>query len=107
MSLDVYLTVVKPIIVFELNITHNLTRMADAFGLYQVLWRPEELEIKKAHELIPSLKLGLAKLIAEPDKARGLNAPNGWGRYENFVRFVESYLAACIENPDADVRASR
>ncbi len=106
-SLDVYLSVVKQVTVFELNITHNLGRMADIFGLYQALWCPEELEIKKAHDLIPSLAMGLAKLIAEPDKARELNPENGWGSYEGLVTFVKSYLSACIENPDADVSVSK
>ena len=35
------------------------------------------------------------------------DSPNGWGLYEHFVPFVAKYLAACIANPTATVRASR
>jgi precorrin-6x reductase len=46
MSLDIWLEIsATP---FEANITHNLNRMAEAAGVYKVLWRPEENEIKCA-----------------------------------------------------------
>ena len=35
------------------------------------------------------------------------NASNGWGLYEHLVPFVAQYLAACQENPDAEVSVSR
>src|SRR6266496_3980933 len=41
------------------NITHNLNTMADAAGIYKHLWRPEELGITKAGELIAPLAAGL------------------------------------------------
>ncbi len=31
-------------VVFEYNITHNLGVMADAAGIYEALWRPEEIK---------------------------------------------------------------
>ena len=55
MSLDVYLMEMRPVEVFERNITHNLARMADAAGLYTPLWRPELLQATKASELIGPL----------------------------------------------------
>src|ERR1044072_7170767 len=48
------------------NITHNLGMMADAAGIYKQLWRPEELGIKKAGELIAPLTEGIAKPKADP-----------------------------------------
>lgn len=30
-----------------------------------------------------------------------------WGHYEGLVSFVERYLNACIENPEAIVKVSR
>lgn len=107
MSLDIYFTQVKPTIVFDTNITHNLNKMADAAGIYKVLWRPEEIGITLAHEMIPALEEGLAKLKADPEKFKQFNAPNGWGMYEHFVPFVEKVLAAAKENPEATVRVSR
>lgn len=107
MSLDVSLIVRKPCEVFEANITHNLNKMADAAGIYQHLWRPEEIGVTEAHQLIEPLRAGLARMRAEPEKFRAFNAENGWGKYENLVAFTEKYLAACIENPEAQVRACR
>ena len=57
--------------------------------------------------LIEPLRAGLAKLIAEPDRFRAFNPANGWGDYEGLVAFVQEYLHACEENPDADVSVSR
>lgn len=107
MSLDVCLTAVRPTCVYDANITHNLTAMADEAGIYKHLWRPEEIGITKAAQLIEPLTVGLAILKADPERFKKHNAPNGWGIYKHFVPFVENYLAACVENPDADVSVSR
>ena len=93
--------------VFESNITHNLGKMADAAGIYQALWRPEEIGLSRAKELIDPLRLGLERLHATPDSFKTLNPPNGWGDYDGLVRFVEGYLGACIQYPEASVRVSR
>ena len=94
-------------ILYDNNITHNLGQMASEAGIYQHLWRPEELGITKASELIEPLKNGLSDLKARPDHFKKFDSDNGWGAYEDFLPFVESYLNACIENPDARVSASR
>lgn len=107
MSLDVYLKVVQPCVVYEANITHNLNKMAGEAGIYMHLWRPEELNITKAGELIEPLTKGVELMKSDPARFRAYNAPNGWGTYDQFVPWVEQYLQACIENPDADVEASR
>lgn len=107
MSLDVYLTKVMPTDVYWANITHNLNKMADAAGIYKHLWRPDEIGITKAAQLIEPLREGLALLKSDPEKFEQYNSSNGWGLYEHFVPFVEKYLAACEEHPDADVKVSR
>lgn len=89
------------------NITHNLNGMADAAGIYECLWRPEELGIKKAKELIEPLTVGLERLKSDPEHFSKFNAPNGWGTYESFVPWVEKYLHACKEHPDANITVSR
>ena len=90
-------------VVYEGNITHNLGRMARAAGMYAELWRPEEIGITKAAQLIEPLRLGLAQLKAEPETYQRHSPENGWGTYEGLVAFVEAYLAACKAWPDADV----
>ena len=107
MSLDVYLKAIRETEVYEANVTHNLGAMADAAGIYKHLWRPEEIGITKAAQLIEPLKEGLAKMKADPDVFRKLEPENKWGTYDRFVPWIERYLAACEANPDADVHVSR
>lgn len=107
MSLDVYLTAIRPTEVYTANITHNLGRMAKEAGIYQHLWHPEELHITKASQLIEPLEEGLALLKGDPIRFIELDAANGWGTYEDFVPWIEKYLAACIENPDANISVWR
>jgi hypothetical protein len=107
MSLDIYLTAVRPTCVFEYNITHNLVGMAKEAGIYMHLWRPAELGITKGGELIGPLTDGLAQLKADPDHFKTFNPSNGWGDYGGLVRFVEAYLAACVENSDSIIEANR
>jgi len=125
MSLDVYLTgepKTRKCVCFECghghetrvdeeyysaNITHNLNKMAEAAGIYYALWRPEEIGISKAGELVLLLESGLAKLVESPEDCKKHNASNGWGMYEHFVPFVREYLNACKAHPEANVQVSR
>jgi hypothetical protein len=107
MSLDVMLTAVRETTVFDANVTHNLNRMADEAGIYKHLWRPEEIGITKAAQLIEPLHAALVLMRADPARFEALNPENGWGSYEDFVPWVEAYLRACEENPDATVAVSR
>lgn len=112
---------------YDANITHNLGEMAEKAGIYEALWRPhrlrsdyniEEKDYKgesrfedsvsiKAREIIPLLEKGLKDLKARPSYFKKFNSPNGWGTYEHFVPFVEKYLNACLENPDAIIKVDR
>lgn len=107
MSLDVYLTRVQRTNVYENNITHNLGEMAKEAGIYMHLWRPEELGITQACELIEPLRQGLHLMKSDPERFRTFDSPNGWGLYENFVPWIERYLEACYEYPDANIKVSR
>jgi hypothetical protein len=77
--------------------------MAREAELYYPLWRPEDIGITTAGQLVESLTIGLVLLNENPEKFRAFNAPNGWGLYEHFVPFVEKYLEACKEHPAAKV----
>jgi hypothetical protein len=107
MSLDFSIYAVRETEVFESNITHNLGRMALEADIYEALWRPDELGVETAGELIEPLSSGLEKLKANPEHFEQFNASNGWGLYEHFVCFVERALAACKEYPDGRVKVSR
>lgn len=107
MSLGVTLTEIRPTEVFSANITHNLVRMAQEAGIYSHLWRPEEIGIDRAGQLIQPLTEGLALLRWDRQRFEKFQAANGWGRHEDLVRFVERYLEACRENPEAKISVSR
>jgi hypothetical protein len=89
------------------NITHNLGKMAREAGVYQALWRPDEHGYRRARDIVPILERGLADLVKRPAYFQKLNAPNGWGRYEDFVPFVREVLQACKKHPDALIEVSR
>ena len=113
--------------VYRANITHNLGKMADEAGIYEALWRPhrlkegynilesdyqaewkfEEENKTTAKDIIPLLEKGLADLKSRPEHFEKFNSSNGWGMYEHFVPFVEKYLEACKEYPDAIIEVSR
>jgi hypothetical protein len=89
------------------NITHNLVPMAIAAGIYKELWRPAEIGVYKAKQLIEPLNNGLKLLKSDPERFQRMNPSNGWGDYKGLVRFVENYLDACREDPEAHVSVSR
>lgn len=109
MRLDVTITAVRPVVVYESNITHNLNKMASEAGLYLPLWHPEELipAVSKAEDLIPHLKNGLANLIENKAELLKYNNPNNWGTHDQLVKFVSLYLEACQNNPDGEIRVDR
>jgi hypothetical protein len=107
MSLDITLHAMRETQVFYRNITHNLTEMAEAAGIYQIVWRPDESGIEKAVQLIEPLQAALSDLRARPEHYKQYDAPNGWGRYHHFLEFIQDLLSACEKNPDARVEVSR
>ena len=106
MSLDVYLKE-DGTEVWSGNVTHNLNRMANAAGLYWSVWRPGEMNIDRARQMILILRDGLARLESDPERYQKLNPPNGWGSYRSFLAWLHRYLAACIEHPNARISVWR
>lgn len=92
---------------YSANITHNLGKMAEEAGIYEHLWRPDEIGVIKAKQLVEPLTKGLELLKSDRDRFEKFNSSNGWGLYKHFVPFVEHYLNACAANPEADVHVSR
>lgn len=92
--------------VFSANITHNLTKMAEACGVYEALWNPESIGAKYAKDIVPILEAGLKKLKSNPKRFIKYNSPNGWGTYKYFVPFVESVLEGCKKFKNAKIRVS-
>ena len=96
----------QPVEVYTANITGNLTEMADAAGLFKLLWKPAELGHDKAKDLIDGLERGLKILKGDPAYFKEFNSKNGWGDYEDLLNFVRKYLDACKENPNTKIQIS-
>ena len=113
MSLTVSLNVIKPVRVYDNNITHNLSKMAsevklsNGLSLYDVLWRPDEHELELAEDIAELLDEGWNILVSEPDRFRQLNPENGWGNYDGLCKFVYEYRNACWNEPDATIEVCR
>ena len=80
--------------------------MAKEVGLYEVLWRPEEIGITTASQMVVPLGKAIDELVSNPDKYKAFNPPNGYGSYEDFVSFCQAVLHNCREYPDAVIEAS-
>ena len=89
------------------NITHNLGAMAREAGIYEACWRPEEIGITKAAQLIEPLRAGIALMKSDRPRFEKHNAANGWGLYKHFLPWLEAYLAACEAHPEWKVTVSR
>ena len=74
--------------VYEAGLSSCLIDMAKAAWLYNAIWKPDEIGIVKARQMVEPLKAGLNELISRPKKYRLFNAANEWGTYEHFVRGV-------------------
>jgi len=113
MSLDVSLYIkvdtggneLHQVELFDANITHNLGNMANAAGLYDALWCPDESG--RAGDILPALVNGYNELKNNPNKYKKLDPDNGWGTYDGLLSFVESYMAACDKHPSACIWISK
>jgi hypothetical protein len=91
-------------LLYTSNCTHNLTAMFGAAGVYEILWRGDDLI---AGEQVVALETGLADMRARPDFFRTFNPKNKWGDYEGALAFLSSFVAACREHPTAILSCSR
>lgn len=81
--------------------------MAEACGIYNVLWHGDEHGITKASQLIAPLEMAIAKLRSDPSKFKKFDDPFRWGTYDDFVPWLEKVLEYCKHYPDATVEFSR
>jgi hypothetical protein len=115
MGLDIWLYVevdtggkeLKEIELYDANITHNLGPMADLAGVYLPLWRPGKAGVEVAADLIEPIRNGIEDMKARPDFFRQFDAENGWGKYRDFLPWLEELLAAREEHPKAKVGICR
>lgn len=95
------------------NITHNLGKMASNipvsgyYSLYDVMWHPEDNNIKDTTTLLKYLIEGLKYMIDHRKDLLQYNSENGWGTYEDLMKFTLNYKQHCEDNPDCEISVSR
>jgi hypothetical protein len=92
---------------YSMSITHNLGLMAQEAGIYEILWRPEEVGVRLAKDLVEPLRQGLKLLLSDPERFRKFDPPSGWGTYEDLLVQGSGYLLALKRHPEATIRVSR
>ena len=105
MSLDVSLIGDGGEEIFSANLTGNLIEMASQAGIYDALWRPQDIGITTASQMIEPLTSGLHELSSNQAKYERFNSPVGWGKWDDLVPWCSAYLEACRNNPGAKVEA--
>lgn len=97
---------------FHINITHNLTEMADkccvslcnnnSVSLYQLMWHPEDSLgiITPTMDYVTEL-ISCCKMLGEnADLFKRYNPDNGWGNYEQLLGKTKEFIAALIKISD-------
>jgi len=96
-----------PTDVCEANITHNMTKMAGALGVYEALWHPEVMvDINKASDLLPIVEAALQEILMSPGKYKKYESVNGWGTTDWMTGFLDKVVKGCKEFPDAKIEVS-
>lgn len=95
------------------NITHNLNEMAkhvpvsDTLTLYNILWRPDESDLKITDDILEYVAIGVKYLIDHKKELLKYNPDNGWGDYENLLDFSKHVVSACLFHPHCKIEVSR
>lgn len=104
---------------FHINITHNLTEMADQcevtgscdynlnkensfITLYDLLWHPKDnlnIEVPTL-DYFNDVVACYRKLLENPDFFKQYNPANGWGSYEGLVKKTKEFIAALTKISD-------
>ncbi|MCK4328297.1 hypothetical protein KAX02_00485 [candidate division WOR-3 bacterium] len=81
------------------NYTYNVSPMyMKAMGI-----TISDLDGKKCSEVIPILRKGVLHMTENPRIHKAMNPPNGWGKYETALEFLEMIYKECINNPKCKI----
>ena len=95
------------------NITHNLGEMArhipvsKELKLYNVLWRPEELDLTTTDSILEYVDTGVRYMLKNKKKLEKYNPDNGWGNYDGLLSFAKKVGSACLFNSGCEIEANR
>lgn len=104
-------------IYFHINLTHNLTNMADkceivgkcihkkdesTITFYDLLWRPDaNLGITTPNmDYVENVIRYYRQLLEKKDYFKKFNPSNGWGTYEQLLKKIKEYINALMSISD-------
>lgn len=90
--------------VWSYSMSDGLKPMAEAAGLYQVIWNPHELGFTHACQCIPALTSGVVALALDRMEFEEFNHRKDLYTYDDLLRFAQYFLNACRTWPMASVR---
>lgn len=98
MSWDIILKAKREVILFETNITYNLSDM-----YYKCI--DKKLGLKRLNglsskEALPILKRAIEDMIKNKEEYEKLNPSNGWGSYDGLLRDLRNLEKSCEQIPD-------
>ena len=81
------------------NYTYNVAPMYEkAMGI-----TISDLNGKICSKVIPILRKGVLNMTENPAMYREMNPPNGWGKYESALEFLEKIYKECVNNPKCKI----
>lgn len=98
MSWDVKLKAKREIILFQTNITYNLSDM-----YYKCIDKElglEKLNGLSSKEALPIVKRAIEDMTENKEEYEKLNPSNGWGSYAGLLRDLLNLKESCEQIPD-------
>lgn len=92
----------RRLVVYDGNITHNVSAMWNKANVYNVLYGSNGA---RCGDYLEQLQAGIAKMIAPKSEFEKLNPANGWGNYKVALDFLIEFTQAVAENPNAIIEA--
>lgn len=87
--------------IFTHKVSMELLELACHSGLYDAVWRPDNIGATIAEHIIAPLTEGLIELTSNPQLYM-LYAPSS-DMYRTFLKHISLYLKACMANPNAKI----
>ena len=87
--------------IFTHKVPSELFDLACHSGLYDAVWRPDNIGATIAEHIIAPLTEGLIELTSNPQLYM-LYAPSV-DMYRAFLKHISLYLKACMANPNAKI----
>lgn len=89
----------------SMNITHNVGNMWVRAGISDAFYSSDGWTITQPY--IQMLRSGLSVFKSEYEEFEKLDSPNGWGKAEHALLFLQKWIQMCEANVGCTIRVSR